>query len=172
MLHLLLFCVIFVSISEWILQALWAKFYFRHGCFLHVKIANFRPVLPDEMNVEQNKLLQNFEIKRMSNTLFAIRQGKFWISRNIFFHGCAMIDAQNRQIKVSIFLNLNCILFFMWLGLQISGHQWWGAICMVVLAWAMARYYVDDVLMKSIAARAQIELEGCEIFSIESVRQS
>lgn len=144
-----------VSFAEWLLQLCWAPWYFCHGVPLRAVVATHDHDATLAANQAQNIFLRNFELRRLHGNTFAVRQGKFGIVRNIWFHGCASCAPDHGQTRVAIFIDFHVLLLSALVGMVWSGH-WWGAIGGAALAWLMARYFADRALLESIAERVRI----------------
>lgn len=139
---------------EFFLQLFWVKSYFFNGIYLNGKEIDIALVSLVPRAKVPSYLLRNFDLKKISDDELLMRQGKFGISRNIFFHGFVRIDRNNDLVKVRAYLDLNVIIFSMACGSWLVENEWLGIASGGAIAWIAARYFVDQKLLMSVAERA------------------
>lgn len=156
----LLLASVLAGLFEGLLQACWVRPYFRHGIPLHGKRMDDVTVRPVTLEIQKNALLRNVELKQVGSEKFIFRQGKRGISRNSFFYGCAHIDRAGGQVIVKTFVDASVLLFAMACGSWILDDPGLGIACGAALAWAAARYFIDDQFLVSIAECVHAEVRG------------
>lgn len=104
-------------------------------------------------------MLRDFDLKKVNTDEFLMRQGKFGISRNIFFHGFVKIDRNSGQVRVKAFLDLNMIFFSMAYSSWLIENTWLGVAFGGTIAWTAARYLVDEKLLISVVERENYKLQ-------------
>lgn len=149
-----------LGLIEKLLQLLWVRQYFSGGILLRNRTQSLTSVPTTDLVLNNNIFLRSFELKRVRSDEFAVRQGKFGISRNMFFHGYVRIDRENDQINVKAFIDLSALLLSMACGGWLLDNQWLGVLAGAAFAWVAARYFVDEKLLISIAGQIYHDLQN------------